>query len=136
MLSKLFNTTSKLCALGIVAASFTLLPHAYAAEQKTEEHAENIEVTQQQVTSEELAAIFVLSEICPALVEKNKAFDQGYANLLKEYLPQEKNPATSITKLSKQASFQKALKEARDDAKNAGDTENTEVCKDVLNYNA
>ncbi|WP_252053535.1 MCR_0457 family protein [Acinetobacter silvestris] len=120
----------------MIAASFTLLPHAYATEQKTEEHAENIEVTQQQVSAEELAAIFVLSEICPALIEKNQEFDEGYANLLKEYLPQEKNPAAAITNLSKQANFQKALTEAREDAKKAGNAENTEVCKDVLNYNA
>lgn len=136
MFSKLFNTSSKRAAVAIVISSLISLPTAYAAESKTEQDSENIEVTQQQVSTEELAAIFVLSEICPALIKKDQAFDQGYTNLLKEYLPQEKNPAATIRNLSKQASFQKALKEARDDAKKAGDKENTEVCKDVLNYNA
>lgn len=136
MLFKLCNTSLKQAALAITLSSLITLPSAYAATAQSEEHAENIEVTQQQVTTEELAAIFVLSEICPALIKKDQAFDQGYSNLLKEYLPQEKNPAASMSNLSKQASFQKALKEARSDAKKAGDTENTEVCKDVLNYNA
>lgn len=54
---------------------------------------ENIEVTPlQKVTQQELAAIYVLSEVCPALIQDKDQtkFNQGYAKLAKEYMPAEK----------------------------------------------
>ncbi len=45
---------------------------------------ENIEVTPlQQVTQQELAAIYVLSEVCPSLVKEQDQFHQGYTKLAK-----------------------------------------------------
>lgn len=97
---------------------------------------ENIDVTQHNVTNEELAAIFVLSEICPTLNQSGEKFDRGYTQLVKEYLPNEKNPVSALESLAKQDNFKAALDEARSDAKKASDANNTEICQDVSNFNS
>ncbi|SPL69908.1 MCR_0457 family protein [Acinetobacter stercoris] len=124
----------KIATLGILSCSF-FLPQTFAATKKSAEE-ENIDVTQQQVTKEELAAIFVLSEVCPKIQGKNTKFTDGYKRLAKDYLPNEKNPVAALQSLSKQASFQEALKQARQDAKNAGEENNKQVCQDVINYHS
>ncbi len=127
---------AKLMAVGLITSSF-LIPQAFAAtHSKAKSDEENIDVTQQQVTNEELAAIYVLSEICPKLDGKDSKFDAGYARLVHEYMPNEKNPVSALKKLSQQKSFQPALKEARGDAKKAGDKDNKEICQDVTNYHS
>lgn len=134
MQNKFQNKLVKLLSLGILSTSFAMSPFAFAEKQKPADTSENIEVTQQQVTKDELAAIFVLSEICPKLTKKDDQFNSGYSQLLKEYMPTDKTPETSLKSLMKQSSYSPALKQARLDAKNAGDKENTAVCEDVKNY--
>ena len=118
-----------LCALSLSAFAFTAMS-AHAADEK-------IEVTPTPaVTNQELAAIYVLSEVCPKLVDdkdQNK-FNAGYAKLAKEYMPKEKNAVTALEHLSKQKSFKEALKEAKSDAKKAGDKKNGEICKELTAY--
>lgn len=113
----------------------------FAADKKktTEKKTENenvVEVTPQQgTTPEELAAIQVLSEICPSLIGKKDAdFSQGYERLVKDYLPNETDAVSALEKRSKDKAFKKYLKEARSDAKAAGDEQNTLVCQDVKAY--
>lgn len=113
----------------------------FAADKKktTEKKTENenvVEVTPQQgTTPEELAAIQVLSEICPSLIGKKDAdFAQGYERLVKDYLPNETDAVSELEKRSKDKAFKKYLKEARSDAKAAGDEQNTLVCQDVKAY--
>ncbi|MCE6001915.1 hypothetical protein KWF86_15560 [Acinetobacter pittii] len=113
----------------------------FAADKKktTEKKTENenvVEVTPQQgTTPEELAAIQVLSEICPSLIGKKDAdFAQGYERLVKDYLPNEIDAVSALEKRSKDKAFKKYLKEARSDAKAAGDEQNTLVCQDVKAY--
>ena len=97
---------------------------------------DNIEVTPiQDVTSQELAAIYVLSDICPALVSDQKKFDQGYKKLAHDYLSKEKDPVAALNALAKQSSFKSVLDEAKSDAKAASKAENKAICEDVLNYN-
>jgi len=100
----------------------------FAADKKktTEKKTENenvVEVTPQQgTTPEELAAIQVLSEICPSLIGKKDAdFAQGYERLVKDYLPNETDAVSALEKRSKDKAFKKYLKEARSDAKAAGE---------------
>ena len=81
-----------------------------------------------------MAAIYVLSDICPKLVKDDEAFEAGYARLLKEFLPESTDPTTDIKKLVKEKSFKSVLKEAQSDAKKAGKEANIGVCEDVLNY--
>lgn len=123
----------KSLSLGLIAASTLLLSQAYAAD-STKEHNDNIEVTQQNITPEELAAIYVLSEICPGLIDKDQNFSKGYNNLLKDYMPNQQNAAGTLKQMSQQAKFQPVLKQARQDATKAGDQANREICLDVLNY--
>ena len=97
---------------------------------------DNIEVTPiQDVTSQELAAIYVLSDICPALVSDQKKFELGYKKLAHDYLSKEKNPVAALNALVKKPSFKSILDEAKNDAKVATKAENKAICEDVLNYN-
>ncbi len=121
------NWLKTIAALSISAGALSAAS-AYAADEK-------IEVTPTpQVTSQELAAIYVLSEICPSKVSNQDKFDKGYAKLVKEYLPNEKNPVSALEQLSKQPSFSKILAEAQTDAKKAGDKKNAEICKELSTY--
>ena len=114
---------------GAVALSLGLSQAAIAQE-------ENIEVTpSQQVTQQELAAIYVLSEVCPSLVKENNQFQQGYAKLAQEYMPKEKDAVAALDKISKQKNFQPMLKEARADAKAAGTAKNQAICQELTAYN-
>ena len=116
-----------LSAFSLSAFAFTA-GAAFAADEK-------IEVTPTpQVTNQELAAIYVLSEICPKLVTDQAKFNQGYAKLTKEYLPNEKSPVAALEKLSQQKSFTKILDEAQNDAKQAGKAKNTEICQELSTY--
>ena len=72
--------------LAVCGSSLIAIGSAHAANKD-----ENIEVTPlQQVTQQELAAIYVLSEVCPSLVSDQSQFENGYNTLAKEYLPQQK----------------------------------------------
>lgn len=114
-------------ALSLTA--FALMTNTtYAADEK-------IEVTPTpQVTQQELAAIYVLSDLCPSLVSDKAKFEQGYAKLAKEYLPNEQNPVSALEKRSKQKDFSKILNEAQSDAKKAGQEKNQEICQELTTY--
>ncbi|HBG83396.1 MAG TPA: hypothetical protein DDX00_06415 [Acinetobacter radioresistens] len=122
--------------LGLFTALMLTAPGTYAAE-NNKAGSENIDVTpQQQVTQEELAAVYVLSEICPGLIGKDQKFNEGYSRLAQAHMPGEKNAVSALEKRSKAKNFQSVLKEARQDAKNAGKSKNTQVCRDVASYGA
>jgi hypothetical protein len=85
-------------------------------------------------TQQELAAIYVLSEICPTLIENPNGFNAGYRKLAAEYLPNEKNPVSSLKQLSQKPDFKNILDEALQDAKNAGDAKNLQICNELSVY--
>ena len=122
-------TALKTTSLALLTALTFSLTHA------EESKDENIEVTPNQtVTQQELAAIFVLSEICPKLVDNKDGFEQGYAKLAQEHLPEEKDAVNALMKLSKSKSFKPILAEAKSDANNAGDDKNKEICQELTTY--
>ncbi|MDP7804239.1 MCR_0457 family protein [Acinetobacter baumannii] len=136
----MFMKKSLVQSLSVVLL-MTMATVSYAADKKktAEKKTENeniVEVTPSKgTTPEELAAIQVLSEICPSLIGKKDAeFAQGYERLVKDYLPNEADPVAALEKRSKDKSFKKVLKEARNDAKAAGNEQNTLVCQDVKAY--
>ncbi|KGT46310.1 hypothetical protein GW12_26340 [Acinetobacter sp. HR7] len=94
----------------------------------------NVEVTPEKVTHQELAAIYVLSEICPAMVQDQDKFNAGYQQLVKEYLPEQKNPVQALNQLSKERKFQPILKEAQQDAQKAGAQKNQAICTELTTY--
>ena len=116
--------------LAVCGSSLIAIGSAHAANKD-----ENIEVTPlQQVTQQELAAIYVLSEVCPSLVSDQSQFENGYNTLAKEYLPQQKNPTEDLKNLSKEKKFKPILAEAQADAKKAGKAKNQEICKELSTY--
>ena len=121
----------KSLSLGLLSTALMTLSVTHAATQQDE----NIEVTPtQKITQQELAAIYVLSEVCPSLVKENDQFKKGYAKLAQEYLPQEQDPVNALQKLSKQKNFKSILAEAKSDAKKAGDVKNKEICQELTTY--
>ncbi|ANF81501.1 hypothetical protein A3K93_04385 [Acinetobacter sp. NCu2D-2] len=117
-------------ALSILALSMSglLAQNAFAAN-------DNIDVTpDQQVTQQELAAIYVISEVCPSLVSDQAKFEKGFNKLAKEYLPSQKNPVQALNQLMKQSTLSPVLVEARNDAKVAGQAKNQAICNELSNY--
>lgn len=123
----------KSLTIALLASSGLVMSAAFAADANKEQN-DNIEVTQQNITPEELAAIYVLSEICPKLIDKDQNFSNGYQNLLKDYMPNQQNAANTLKQMTQQAKFQPILTQARQDAKKAGDQANRDICMDVVNY--
>lgn len=119
----------------LIAISAVTLTSSFAyatTDSKTE--SENIDVTPDNkgTSPEELAAIYVLSEICPSYGLKNdENYQTGYANLVKDYMPDESNPVNALNEKAQQKDFLKYIKEARKDAKKAGDTQNQDICKEI-----
>lgn len=97
---------------------------------------ENINVTPtQQVTKQELAAIYVLSEICPSMVKDKSQFNQGYTKLVTEYMSGQRNPVASLNQMVQQNDFRSILAEAQSDAKKAGKKKNQVICNELTTYN-
>jgi len=72
------HTLIKSLSLSVVAGMTLWGSSVYAAN-------ENIEVTpSQEITKQELAAIYVLSEICPSMVKDKAKFNQCYNQLVTE----------------------------------------------------
>ncbi|WP_122898411.1 hypothetical protein [Acinetobacter sp. B51(2017)] len=95
----------------------------------------NHEVTPTQyVTEEELAALYVLSELCPSLVENKTAFEQGYENFVQSYLPELKQPLVALKHFAQQTQSAPILLEAQQDAKQAGTVKNREICQELTTY--
>lgn len=112
-----------------ISAATLLGTSAFAAD-------ENINVTPtQQVTKQELAAIYVLSEICPSMVKDKSQFNQGYTKLVTEYMPGQRNPVESLNQMAKQNDFRNILAEAQSDAKKASKKKNQVICNELTTYN-
>jgi len=101
-------------------------------------YAENVDVTpsDNQVTQQELAALYVLSDICPSVIDAKAQdkFEQGFGKLLKENMPQVKDPAQTLKALAQDPKFAPILQEAQADAKKAGDAKNLEICQELTTY--
>ena len=121
-------------SLSLLIMSSLATSPVFAADKKTV--ADKIEVTpiSEDVTKEELAAIYVLSEICPSLIGKDLKFNKAYEKLVKAYSSNEDDAVDVLKKRVKSKDFKAALEEARNDAKAASDDDNRQICDDVRNY--
>lgn len=114
-------------ALGL---SMMVATGAFANQQE-----ENVEVSNDTgTTREEVAAIQVLSEICPQIIGQNKNFDAGYQRILKDLLPGISDPVAAVKAYSQDAEFQAMMKQAREDAARASAEDNRQVCLDVIDW--
>lgn len=120
--------------LSLLITATVVTPATYAAEKKS--NTEKIEVTPMadNVSDQELAAIYVLSEICPSLIGKDLKFNTAYENLAQAFLANEKDAVKMLNKRAKAKDFQVALTEARNDANAASEDDNRQICDDVRNY--
>ncbi|MBP6352547.1 MAG: hypothetical protein KA331_01865 [Acinetobacter sp.] len=120
--------------LSLLITATVIMPATYAAEKKSS--TEKIEVTPMadNVSDQELAAIYVLSEICPSLIGKDLKFNTAYENLAQAFLANEKDAVKMLNKRAKAKDFQVALTEARNDANAASEDDNRQICDDVRNY--
>ena len=124
----------KTLGLSFLIAASTFVPTAFAADKQPE--TEKIEVTpmSDEVSPQELAVIYVLSETCPTLIGKDLKFNKAYDTLVKSYLSNEKNAVEMLSKRMQTKEYTESLKEARDIAKAASDEDNRQICDDVRNY--
>lgn len=124
----------KTLTLSLLITSSAFVTTAFAADQKAEP--EKIEVTpvSDDVTQQELAVIYVLSETCPSLIGKDLKFNKAYDNLVKAYLSNEANAVDILNKRVHSKDFQEPLEEARAIAKAASDEDNRQICDDVRTY--
>ena len=120
--------------LSLLITATVVTPATYAAEKKSS--TEKIEVTPMadNVSDQELAAIYVLSEICPSLIGKDLKFNTAYENLAQAFLANEKDAVKMLNQRAKAKDFQVALTEARNDANAASEDDNRQICDDVRNY--
>lgn len=119
--------------IAVLSCSSLGISLAYA-----EAPAENIEVTPEhnETTPEELAAIYVLSQLCTSYgYDKEVGFKEGFATLAKENLPDEKDPVQALKQRAQQKDFQKYIIEAQNDAKKAGEQQNKDICSEISTLN-
>lgn len=117
----------------ILMAVMVCMPAFSYAKASVEQNPDAVEVSSEQGSSrEEVAAIQVLSEICPNIIGASKNFSRGYQVLLNEYLPGFNDPELALKALNETQEYQKALQQARDDASKATREYNREVCLGVV----
>ena len=102
----------------------------------SEEQQVNEVTLSQQATDEELAAIYMISEFCPSLLEEQQqsAFEESFAKLVAEYLPKQPQALGYLKLLSSQQTFQPYLNQAKSDVAQAGDEKNRAICQDLVTY--
>ncbi len=126
---------SKTLLMTILLTSISITGFAKTVAQDNVIDDEGIEVSSSmQSTREEIAAIQVLSEICPKIIGKNKNFDSGYQRLLKDFMPGFENPSLAVRALNEEDDYQTILKQAREDAAKASQEDNREICLGVIDW--
>ncbi|WLF83084.1 MCR_0457 family protein [Moraxella sp. ZY210820] len=82
----------------------------------------------------ELATVAVLGELCPTLIETDDAFTNGYHKVIKELLPNAKNPVAEFKLLTESPEYKDIMATERAFALQAGDAENQEICIAIQEY--
>lgn len=88
----------------------------------------------QQAMPAELAALAVLGNMCPTLIETDEAFTNGYHKVIKELLPNAKNPVAEFKLLTESSEYKDIMTTEYEFAMEAGDTENQEICLAIQEY--
>ena len=128
----------KIVKTALCLSSAMLITATWANSNTQTETKANIEVNlAQNVTDQELAAIYVLSEICPTLLqtEETEKFQSGYQRFSQEYL-ENQDAVAYLKHISQQSNFQPALTEAKADAQTAGQGKNSEICRELVSYSS
>lgn len=83
------------------------------------------------IAKQDIAATQVLTEVCPAIIGNNPAF-QGKIDTLMQTLLKDLSKTTTLAQLQQDSEYQAELSEARNDVKEVDQTEQKSVCADVL----
>ena len=126
--------TLKILTLSLISASTLLITPAFAASNKTQSHEQNIDISQEKASLEEIATVYNLSKLCPSLVKDKATFEKAYNVELKKVLPDQSNPKTYMQSLVKQKDFQQKLKDVQKASSKFSKKENTEMCQEVADY--
>lgn len=118
----------------MISATGTLMTTAFAAPNKTTSQEENIDVSQERVSLEEIATVYNLSKLCPSLVKDKAQFEKAYQVELKKVLPNEAQPKNYVQNLAKQADFQQKLKDVQASTAKFSNKENTEMCQEIADF--
>lgn len=114
----------------LLTLSLCSTSHAVASKKQT------LSMDSTTTSMEEVAAVDVLSEICPKILgeQMNRPFSAGYRKLLADMLPSISDPALGVQTLHDNPEYMQLLQGARDDAANVTIDENRQVCLDVVHY--
>lgn len=82
----------------------------------------------------ELAALAVLGQMCPTIIETDEAFTNGYHKVIKELLPNAKNPVAEFKLLTESPEYKDIMATEHEFALQAGDAENQEICISIQEY--
>lgn len=124
----------KMLSISLISASTFLITPAFAASKKVPAQEQNIDVSQDQASLEEIATVYNLSKLCPSLVKDKATFEKAYDVELKKVLPNEANPKTFVQTLAKQKDFQLKLKDVQKASAKFSKKENAEMCQEVADY--
>ncbi len=128
------HMTLKMLSISLISVSFLAISPAFAASKKTQTEDQNIDVSQDQASLEEIATVYNLSKLCPSLVKDKATFEKAYDVELKKVLPNESNPKTFVQTLAKQKDFQLKLKDVQKASSKFSKKENAEMCQEVADY--
>lgn len=121
--------------LNIKAKSLSLILMtclSFSSYANTEE--DTLDIAFSHVTSQELAALAVIHELCPTLINVDKNYHNGFKLVVQDYLPDAKNPVAELQIRTKSAEYKDVMNEAYTDAKQAGDDANRAICEDIRLY--
>ena len=85
------------------------------------------------IVKEDIAAIQVLTEVCPALTSNNPKIQTAIQGMTQTFLKDLQNASTTIEQLKQDAEYQKIYKEAQADATSVEQSEQKSACEDLLN---
>ena len=88
------------------------------------------------IVKEDIASAQVMAELCPAAVGKSAKFDGNINTLIQGYLADYSDKSMTYEKIQSDSEYKSLLNEAREAAKEASQSEQKEVCSDVLSYQA
>lgn len=88
------------------------------------------------IVKEDIASAQVMTEVCPAAVGKSAKFDGNINTLIQGYLADYSDKSMTYEKIQSDSEYKSLLNEAREAAKEASQSEQKEVCSDVLSYQA
>lgn len=121
-------------ALSLCVAPLAMAKTENTSKKSTKNNEQTLNIDFTQTTPQELAAVAIIDESCQSLIQIDDLYHKGLQRLMKELLPNNANPIADLRILTQSKAFEPMMLEARQDAQNAGDVKNREICLDIQRY--